>query len=365
MIQNFGSSVPFWDQWGAEAANLYLPWLNGNLTLNHLFHPHNEHRIFFSRILSLLLLILNERQWDPLLGMVVNAFISTCTAIFLIIILNNLLGKVVQNTIIFVICLLWSLPYGWENIIASFQSAFYIMLLFTLILLWGLLLHDNFSFKWWLGAIFALLAIFTVASGFLILLVIIVLKLYLMIIDNRPTHLPTLLISIVITSISIVLIVRIVNNEVLMANNITEFMLAFGKALAWPWIEYPFVSLILYLPFLTFVFRILWLRHKPSQAELFVLALGGWVILQAASIAYARGAGGIMQASRYMDMLALGVIVNVLAFYFIAKHWHGLSHQIKLFLNIGICFWALFVMLGMIGLTIMGSWPHIQQRGLQ
>ena len=49
IIHNFGSQVPFLDQWGAEAANLYLPWLNNNLTLNHLFGPHNEHRIFYGK----------------------------------------------------------------------------------------------------------------------------------------------------------------------------------------------------------------------------------------------------------------------------------------------------------------------------
>jgi len=364
VIYNFGSSIPFWDQWGAEAANLYLPWLNGNLTFNHLFGPHNEHRIFFTRILSLLLLVLNERQWDPLFGMIVNASLSTLTAVFLIVILNNLLGKAVQNVVILIVGLLWSIPYGWGNIIASFQSQFYIMLLFTLILLWGILLHENFSFKWWIGVIFALLAIFTVASGFFILLVLIVLKLYLIAIDigKRRSHLPTLLVSIAITSFSLMLIVRVSHHEVLIANNITEFMLAFGKALAWPWVTYPFVSLVLYLPFLTLVFRTLWLRRKPSDAELFVLALGGWVILQAASMAYARGVGGAVPASRYMDILALGVIVNLLSFFFISQSCYALPRWVKPYINTYAALWKFLVILGIGGLMVMGSWPHIQQR---
>jgi hypothetical protein len=365
LIHHFGSSVPFWDQWDAEAAFLFLPWLNDSLAFSDLFAAHNEHRIFFTRIHALLLLILNEGQWNPLLEMVVNALLATLTAIILIVILNHLL-KPAQNSILISIALLWTLPYGWENTLAGFQSAFYFMMLFNLIAMWGLLLHENLSLKWWIGVIFAFLGIFTVASGFFILLTLIVIKLYLIAIDtsNRRTHFPTLFVCIMITIISMMLLTEVVRNVPLKANNVTELMLAFDKNLAWPWITHPFASLVLYLPFLAFVFRILWLRRKPSPAELFILVLGGWVILQAAGMAYARGIGGRLPASRYMDILALGFIVNLLAFYFIVQPWYGLSHRIKSYLNTGACLWTLLVILGMGKLTIMDSWPQIQQRGL-
>ena len=259
LIHNFGSSVPFWDQWDSEAAFLFLPWLNDGLVFSDLFAVHNEHRIFFTRIQALLLLILNEGQWNPLLEMVVNALLATLTAIVLIVILNHLLERTVENLILISIALLWTLPYGWANTLAGFQSAFYFMMLFNLIAVWGLLLHDNFSLKWWIGVIFALSAIFTVASGFFILLVLIVIKLYLIAIDtgNRRSHLPTLFVCIIITTISMMLLNEVAHHAPLKASNVTEFMLAFGKNLAWPWVTYPFASLILYLPFLALVFRIL------------------------------------------------------------------------------------------------------------
>ncbi|MDM8563344.1 hypothetical protein QUF54_08320, partial [Candidatus Marithioploca araucensis] len=181
----------------------------------------------------------------------------------------------------------------------------------------------------------------------------------------RRTHLPTLFVGIIITIISMMLLGEVVQHTHLRANNVTELMLAFGKNLAWPFVIHPWLSLVLYMPFLALVFRTLWLRRKPSQAELFILVLGGWVILQAASMAYARGVGGRIPASRYMDILALGIIVNLLAFYFIAQPWYGLSHRIKSYLNTGACLWTLLVILGMGKLTVMDSWPQIQQRGLQ
>jgi hypothetical protein len=45
LIHNFGSSVPFWDQWDMQAAGLFLPWLDGTLKLDNWLATHNEHRV--------------------------------------------------------------------------------------------------------------------------------------------------------------------------------------------------------------------------------------------------------------------------------------------------------------------------------
>src|SRR5690554_2887113 len=45
LLNAFASPLPFWDQWDAEAANLYKPYLDGSLSWQALFASHNEHRI--------------------------------------------------------------------------------------------------------------------------------------------------------------------------------------------------------------------------------------------------------------------------------------------------------------------------------
>jgi hypothetical protein len=69
-----GSVVPFWDQWDAEAAFLYEPYLAGTLGVGHLLAAHNEHRILFTRLLVLLQLEVLA-YWDPVGQMIVNAII--------------------------------------------------------------------------------------------------------------------------------------------------------------------------------------------------------------------------------------------------------------------------------------------------
>lgn len=367
LIHNFGSSVPFWDQWDMQASGLFLPRLDGTLKWDDWFAAQNEHRVVIARLLGWLLLILNEIQWNPLLEMIVNALLSTTIAIILIAILKNKLEPAVQNWLLVSIVLLWSLPYGWENILVACSNNHSLMILFSVIAAWGLLSNDNFSWKWWLGASCALAAYFNTASGFFMSVVIIILKLYLIAIDkgNRRSHLPTLIICALITMISVMLLVKVPGHAVLKAHSVTDFLLAFGKALAWPWVTYPWLSLILYLPLLALVLRIVWLRRYPSPAELFILALGGWVILQAASMGYARSIGGSSPASRYMDSLAFGVVVNLLAFYFITQPWYGLAHWMKSTLHVFACFWQVLVVIGLGGLTVLGSWPAIQQKQFQ
>lgn len=365
LIHNFGSSVPFWDQWDAQGSFLFLPWLNDTLTFSDLLAPHNEHRIFFTRLLNLFLMVVNDNQWDPLVEVLVNACLSTFIAVILIVIFNQSLEKGIRDLELLAIVLLGSIPYAWENTLSGFNSQFYLMLLLTLLALWGLL-QQNFSVKWWAGAICALLAYFNVASGFFIAVVIIILKLYLIAIDknNRRSHLPTLLICAVITAISVMLLVKVPGHDVFKAHSVTDFLLTFSKSLAWPWIIYPWLSLILYLPLLALVLRIVWLRRYPSPAELFILALGGWVILQAASMGYVRSTSGSAPASRYMDILALGIVVNLLAGYFITQPWYGLTSWIKMVFYVFASFWQVLVVIGLVGLTVV-SWPAIQQKQFQ
>ena len=56
LILRFGTPLPFWDQW-EEARVVYLPYFEGKLSLAGLFSAHNEHRIFFTRIYGLGLLL--------------------------------------------------------------------------------------------------------------------------------------------------------------------------------------------------------------------------------------------------------------------------------------------------------------------
>lgn len=324
-IKNFGSSVPFWDEWSVIRGT-FLPWMNDELTFHDLFAPHNEHRPVVIRLLLLGEFILNQ-QWDSLLGMIVNAGFSTLTALFLIVVTRRQLGSHLDNGLLFTIALLWSLPYSWENLAWSFQSAWYLVILFSLLTIWGLLLHKQFTWQWWMGLVSGFLAFLNLISGLLVFIVIAIIKLYLIALDkgNRQSHLTTLVVSFVLAYVCLLFVPESPPEAKMgMSNNVEQFLYALGSNLAWPWVTQPLLSLVLYLPLMVLVSRIIWLRYLPSSAEGWVVAIGGWVILQAVVIAYGRGGNlvyleGGGPNSRYMDILALGIVVNFLAFNLLTK----------------------------------------------
>ena len=77
VINHDGNSTPFWDEWDGGGANLLLPYLRGNLTLGELFSAHNEHVIFFTRLLTLAIFTISG-YWDVILQMIANALLGRC-----------------------------------------------------------------------------------------------------------------------------------------------------------------------------------------------------------------------------------------------------------------------------------------------
>jgi len=310
LIDYAGSRLPFWDQWDAQAFNLFSPWLNGTFDGQTLFAPHNEHRIFFTRLLTLSLLEING-QWDTLVEQVVNAVLQIINAIILIVALRSFFGHRIENYAFVLIGILWILPFGWENTLFGFHSPFYLMFMFTLLAIVYLLTSNTLSWKWWIGAFCALCAFFNLASGLLLLPVLALIATYqLFVLRESKRHQIALLITIaVIGAICIPLIASNPGHEALKPANVVEFFTALGKSLAWPYIDYAWMALPLYFPFFLFVTKTVLSQRRLSQGDLFIIALGGWVLVQAVAMAYARGHTGMAPASRYMDILAVGPIV--------------------------------------------------------
>jgi hypothetical protein len=114
LIHTYGNATPYWDQWDAEAANLYKPFLEGTLHWTDLFAPHNEHRIFTTRLLALALLTVNG-IWNPLIEMVVNAALHVVTLAFWIALLIRVLGRKYLPVLLMFSVVIFGVPYAWAN----------------------------------------------------------------------------------------------------------------------------------------------------------------------------------------------------------------------------------------------------------
>ena len=133
IISLYGNATPFWDQWDSEADLLYRPWLEGIYQWSNLWAPHNEHRIFTTRVIALLLLELNGRVWNPILQMYFNVFLHLAAIFTLLILLARCCSSVLQKHILTVFTgFIFAIPFGWENLLSGFNSQVYFLHLFSI-----------------------------------------------------------------------------------------------------------------------------------------------------------------------------------------------------------------------------------------
>jgi hypothetical protein len=164
IISSFGNVVPFWDQWDGDAAMIYLPYLDGTLSIKSLLGPHNEHRILFSRILSLGLLLASG-EWNPILQMLVNAALHSAAVVLLTWGLSLGLPENDRFALVVLSAITFAVPIGQENLLAGFQSAYYFLLLFATASFILVIRSRALSPGWWCATAAAVASYLSLAPG--------------------------------------------------------------------------------------------------------------------------------------------------------------------------------------------------------
>ncbi len=317
LIDRFGSPVPYMDQWDAEAQMVIKPWLNGEFSLAGLFSAHNEHRVLNSRLLTLALFCGNG-QWDPLLEAVASSFLYAVLAVISVVGFSRLVEPRFRGAILIAVTLMGALPFGWENTLVGFQSQFYLLVLFSLLAMWGLGIQAPLSRGWWLGAAAGMLACLSMGSGFFAGAAVLA-AMGMLFIKNpaagwRRGDLATAAVCLGLILFGFLTRTVVPGHAVLRAQTIGVFVKSFGQCLAWPWSANPAAALLVYAPLAA-----LWWRslrrdegRDPFRTRGFLL-MSIWVVAQCAATSLLRGGGWQYPPSRYSDLLAFGVLLNFCA----------------------------------------------------
>jgi hypothetical protein len=343
LIGTYGNATPFWDQWDAEAANLYKPFLEGTLGLADLFAPHNEHCIFTTRLLALALFKVNG-IWNPLLQMVVNAGLHITALVLCISLLTRVIGRKYLLSLLVFSLVLFGVPYAWENTLAGFQSQFYFVLLFSIACLWLTVTQHPLSAHWWAGVICGMFAFLSLASGIFALAAAAIIGLVFYAMGLRKTRKQLLAVAILagLFMLGAVLTPSLAHHASLKAASFPQFLDALMAVLGWPISSNFFSALIRNLPALVFVGVMLWKRPPADDRKWFLLALVVWALGQAVSIAYGRAVGNL--SSRYLDLFAIGILVNFACLILIAQDHIGKRYSWTI---IGVSVWAITVLISL------------------
>jgi hypothetical protein len=97
----------------------------------------------------------------------------------------------------------------------------------------------------------------------------------------------------------------------LRARNLGDLIIAFLKALSWPFSKQMLPAFGIYLPLLFLAHRVATRRDALREEDWTLFAFGIWTVLLAAVTSYGRGAKGAGPEPHYMDNLAVGLLVNL------------------------------------------------------
>ena len=307
LIGQFATDVPWLDQWDAEAQGLYRPWQAGTLDLHTWFAPHNEHRIFFTRLLSLTLLWLNQ-QWDPRLQMVVNAGLYAVVAAALFLLLRKDRTPAFQVFCWVLLAVLGCAPYAATNTLLGFQSQFYFLAGFSLLAIYFLVNSRPGSPTWIAGALSGCAALFSMGSGYAAALA----AAGVLLCSTREwkRNWMTLLAAALLTGAGVLLRSSPADSAVLAAKSVADFARFLLACLSWPASPMIFLALVSWLPFAAFLALYLRKQAADDPTARFALGVGFWVLLQAAALSIYRANSPEGLESRYTDILAFGLLAN-------------------------------------------------------
>ena len=317
VLDHYGTDLPFQDQWGKVADFVLAPLLEGNSGwLPAALLPHNEHRIYFT-VGSEVLLTLVSGQWDArqqcVLSALLHAVIAACLALFA----WRRLPRPLAGWGAGLVIALAVIPLAWHNVVWGFQSQFYFLIGFSLLGIDGAL-REKFSARWFLGLLAMVCALVAMGSGFLSAAAVLPLLLRDTLADRRAWRANG---ASLIAAAAIFLVGWQFRFEPpwhtgLRAETVGDFLTYGVHCLAWPLPKCALLGALFYSPLLVLGAR--WLLRGAPAGEAghtmkFTLAAGGWVLLQIAALAYARGRGGEFPANRYGDVFIVGLVANAFA----------------------------------------------------
>lgn len=305
LIRDHGFAHPWWDQWYAEGELLIAPWVEGRFGVADLFSASSEHRLVFTRLTQLALLVA-DGQWDPLTQAVANAIIFTLGATALFWSVSGV-NAPASRPLCFGLFALFCTSIGWPNTLWGFQSQFYFLMFFSLLALAIVATVPPLSRHWWGAPALAFFSFLGMAGGVITPIACGALQLLRAIHERRFGRALWLALAVwLLLAVALYAWVPAIPGSAVQAHTLTEFLSAFLQNLA-----FPHLTAIHAMPTMTIVaiaLAVVFIAAPSARwtpGDWMTLGAAIWVIGQSVAIAYSRGAGGAAPVHRYHEVLGI------------------------------------------------------------
>jgi hypothetical protein len=326
LIAVAGNPTPFWDQWDAEAAGLYKPWVEGMWTWHTFIAPHNEHRILPTRVLDVVIFEALGQRWDPIVQMAVNAVLHTLAVVVLVRFLTTALPAGAAWSVWIFATVIHTVPFGWDSTLQGFNTHFYVLVLLSCALLWmctGGGITASCSAVATSGVLLLTMAsgLLGAAAGAIVVLCRRVLC------HDRAAPLGLAMVLGCMAVAGFLLTPDVAEHDALRARSLGAFLLGLGRVQAWPLQTVgrnpvsALMPVVMQAPALVALVVAFRNRVVDRQAFLVFAGMSAWVWLQAVALAYARYQAGL--GSRYLDIVSVGTVLNFTAVVYLWTLWRG------------------------------------------
>ncbi|WP_146090473.1 hypothetical protein [Xanthomonas bromi] len=354
LLMSAGGSVPFWDQWGGENS-IFSAFENGSLTLAQMIAPHNEHRIFWTRVITVFLFELNDHQWDNQIEALISNIIYSLSLTVPVLIASVTGQKHQAIAVAAAVTLMGILPFGWENTLVGFQSQFYIN---TLLAFFAITVSSFGGARYRTASCLTILILASFASmangvltAFTCAGVLIARGL-----TQRDLLTRGLMLAAFVTLLGIAGFIITPSppyHAQLKAQDFSEATSALMITSSWP--LFPGIGQLVLLVPAAFWMLIVG-RNRQTQADYFFLGLNALGMLNAVAIAYSRGHDLAEVTSRYTDTILPSSIATIyFASRLIGSGVHGISTP---FIAYGS---YIAVVFGIFGQSYL-QWPKLEER---
>lgn len=350
-VSLFAGDLPFWDQWTQINEEL-APWWQDHTNLHFLFAAHNEHRIFFTRLVSMALLAINGGHWSNLAEAYINTLIySSALASLFVFSAWDIRSAPMRALLLLSVIGMGCLPFDWENTLVGFQNQFYFMLAVAVILVAVSAYATDTWTRLFAIMLLGVASLFTMASGLIAPLA----AASVLAIRGLPTRTWSVKTVVTIGSMlatamaGLLILPHLPGAVPMQAKGVMEHAHGMLLVLNWPLDKLkgarPLFVLLLWLPTCLGLIRVL-RGTRARRGELFLLGILSWVVLQAFAIAHARGHDMAAIPSRYTSILIAGVLANLaLGMLWVCDHdeSRGLRRTSRIWLiaTLPILFWIM------------------------
>lgn len=311
LIANYGSDVPFYDQWSAEGDTV-IRWFSGaSLELRFLFFPHGEHTPALTRITALGLFVLNSHHWDCRVEMLASVGLFAGFGLIAWQVIRDVLPRAWWWPVLLLSAVLFSMPSNHENFLWGFQTQFIYLLFFGLAHLWCTLREERVGRSWWIGQLAGICGLFSIASGWMSAVVLVIVATWRLFGGvNRRWALTTLGVNLGLAALGLWLLSHALNPGESKPDLLLNFIKSLGFFLGWPLYGW-WPVFVLQAPAIWFLWASRNRWHEPAVRLL--VSWIGWAWLLAAAFAYGRGSASGAVAVRYFDPLTTGLVANGVA----------------------------------------------------